>query len=46
VWGDDSLKKYDLVLLSCEGNTFGNRKLPAMRQAFELGSCLGPDDVP
>lgn len=30
----DSLKKYDIVLLSCEGATFENEKPPATRQAM------------
>jgi hypothetical protein len=35
LWGNvESLKKYDLVILSCEGDAFENSKTPAMRQAM------------
>ncbi len=37
----DSLKKYDLVILSCEGATFGNEKPPEARQAMYEYASLG-----
>ena len=35
LWGNvESLKKYDLVILSCEGDAFENEKTPEMRQVM------------
>ena len=37
----DSLRKYDIVLLSCEGATFEEEKPPAVRQAMYDYASLG-----
>ena len=42
LWGTvDSLMKYDIVILSCEGNAFENQKPMAMRQALYDYSSRG-----